>query len=93
MPYIEQFRRNDITTPETSGELNFMITELLLKYMRHNGKCYSTFNGIIGACEGAKLEFYRRVIENYENSKIELNGDVYTEEDLILWKKNYRMII
>ncbi len=83
MPYIKQERRDTVIIPETTGELNFMITELLLVYMRHNGKNYSTFNDIIGACEGAKLEFYRRVIENYEDIKIDLNGDVYTEEDLL----------
>lgn len=89
MPYIEQERRDTIIIPETAGELNFMITELLLVYMRHNGKSYGTYNDIIGACEGAKLEFYRRVVKNYEDKKIDLNGDVYTREDLLWWKGNY----
>ena len=38
---------------------------------------YQTMNDIIGALEGAKLEFYRRVVVPYENDKIEQNGDVY----------------
>ena len=83
MPYIKSGRRiwtrpgaNDIAT--TPGELNFQITELLIAYMEHHGLSYSTCNDIIGACEGAKLEFYRRVATPYEESKIAENGDVYS---------------
>lgn len=77
MPYIDKKRRDVIIYPETCGELNYMITELMITYLNHNELSYQTCNDIIGACEGAKLEFYRRVVLNYENEKIKTNGDVY----------------
>ena len=63
--------------PETPGELNYQITCLLKDYMTCNLLSYQTINDIVGALEGAKLEFYRRIAAPYENDKIEENGDVY----------------
>lgn len=84
MPYIPQGRRGDLIdhlsfggAPITPGELNFAITMLIVKYSLYNGKCYATINDILGALEGAKLEFYRRVVAPYEDEKIKQNGDVY----------------
>ena len=79
MPYIPQKRRSLMSTPETPGELNFMITELLTMYIRNNSKSYSTLNDVIGVLECAKLELYRRVASPYEDEKMKLNGDVYHE--------------
>jgi len=78
MPYIEQRRRDVVSKPETSGELNFMITELINLYIMDNGKSYSTLNEVIGVLECAKLELYRRVAAPYEDEKMKQNGDVYT---------------
>jgi len=77
MPYIKQERRGKVIIPESPGELNFIITKLCVAYLNKNGLNYSTINDIIGACEGAKLEFYRRIAAPYENEKIKENGDVY----------------
>lgn len=86
MPYIKQERRDAIfslsTTDydselRTSGELNYFLTVTINDYIQNNGLSYSTINDILGALEGAKLEFYRRVVAPYENSKIKENGDVY----------------
>ncbi len=33
----------------------------------------------MGALEGSKLEFYRRIAAPYENKKMKENGDVYEE--------------
>ena len=83
MPYIKQERRNAFADPEnnteieTSGELNFILTKVVQNYLRHKGTSYSTINDVIGALEGAKLEFYRRIVAPYEDTKIKENGDVY----------------
>jgi hypothetical protein len=80
MPYIKQERRAQAEVyPDNAGELNFAITELLLKYLVHDAKplSYRKINDVMGALEGAKLEFYRRVAVPYEDIKIEVNGDVY----------------
>lgn len=83
MPYIDIDDRSDLEpqphiNAQGPGELNFQITALLDAYMRANGVDYQVINDIIGAVEGAKLEFYRRIAVPYEDKKIRLNTDVYT---------------
>jgi hypothetical protein len=46
-------------------------------YVRSQPKGYQTFNDALGALEGAKQEFYRRVVVPYEEQKRFENGDVY----------------
>ena len=50
---------------------------LLKEYWDNHGPHYQTINDILGALEGAKMEFYRRVAVPYEQEKILDNGDVY----------------
>jgi hypothetical protein len=82
MPYIHQDDRlllelNGHATSTTPGELNYVITRLCIQYMDAKGKNYQTVNDIVGALEGAKMEFYRRAAAPYEDLKIKENGDVY----------------
>lgn len=78
MPYIAQADRPEAqATPRTAGELNYAITCLIRGYLRQHGKRYQQINDIVGALEGAKLEFYRRVVAPYEDQKCAENGDVY----------------
>jgi hypothetical protein len=80
MPYINQNDRDrlevGIRPPRTAGELNYLITTLIRDYYT-NDPNYQSINDIVGALEGAKLEFYRRVAAPYEDTKIIQNGDVY----------------
>jgi len=48
-------------------------------YLEQHELSYQKANDIIGALEGAKLEFYRRVVSGYENRKISSHGDMYGE--------------
>lgn len=84
MPYIEKWKRDRLETysdrTEKPGELNFMFTNEIIRYLNDKGLSYQTINDIIGALEGAKLEFYRRVAAPYEDQKIKQNGDVYPEK-------------
>lgn len=80
MPYIigdakEQIDRGRL--PHTVGELNYVFTRTALLYLNEMGESYQTCNDIMGALEGCKLEFYRRLVAGYEDKKKELNGDVY----------------
>jgi hypothetical protein len=81
MPYIPEERREELAagaSPETAGELNYIITDLLNHYTdAHGGDAYPNFNDCLGALEGAKLEFYRRRVVPYEGKKCHENGDVY----------------
>ncbi len=81
MPYIKQAIRDGLNSgllsPETVGELNYALTQVVLKYLNTHGECYKTYNDILGAIEGCKLELYRRKIAPYEDLKIKENSDVY----------------
>lgn len=81
MPYIDQARREELLDchdwPETPGELNFLITNQLNRYVTQQRLSYQTINDCLGALEGAKLEFYRRIVVPYEEKKRLENGDVY----------------
>ena len=85
MPYIKQRRRLQIDTAviedskfeiNSPGELNYAITRLIDNYHSRRGD-YQSVNDVVGALEGAKLEFYRRVAAPYEDQKAMENGDVY----------------
>lgn len=86
MPYIDQTSRDSLDTNIellakkilTSGEMNYVITKLLLSYLGQRTKCYANYNEVIGVLECAKLEFYRRQIADYERVKMIENGDVFS---------------
>lgn len=80
MPYINKDLREKLTlvaNAESPGELNYIFTTLLLDYVHRHGTSYQIINDVIGALEGAKLEFYRRFASEYEDKKKSENGDVY----------------
>jgi hypothetical protein len=78
MPYISPARRDEVGwDPRNAGELNYLITSLILAYFEEHGGRYQQINDVLGALEGAKLEFYRRLAAPYEDTKIAENGDVY----------------
>jgi hypothetical protein len=91
MPYIKQKDRcrldaaiQNANTPfmlgtcvDTAGELNYLVTKIIRGYFVQNGGNYQAINDVVGALEGAKAEFQRRVVAKYEDMKIEDNGDVY----------------
>ena len=80
MPYIEKSGRSDLDYVVnyigqlTPGELNYLITKVLLS-QEHD--CYSNFVTFLGTLEAVKLELYRRMIGPYEDKKKEENGDVF----------------
>ena len=80
MPYIPKKRRKALEkslAPIKAGELNYLFTHLILNYLELNRISYQSYNDIIGALEGAKLELYARMVRPYEDRKIKENGDVY----------------
>lgn len=82
MPYVSEARRTQLSpdgwcAPDSGGDLNYLFTRLAWDYFRMNGSNYQTINDVVGALEGAKLEFYRRVAAPYEDKKMIENGDIY----------------
>ena len=84
MPYVTKARRkllakDGFTHISVAGDLNYQITKLCLEYMVTKGLCYQVCNDIVGALDGAKTEFQRRVVGPYEDKAIERNGDVFPQ--------------
>ncbi len=90
MPYIKTERRNKIAPVvhgsharvesqyiENAGDLNYAFTVLAIDYIKRLGLNYQNINDIVGALDGAKAEFQRRLVSNYEDQKIEESGDIY----------------
>ena len=89
MPYIPQDKRKEledkmedlfshINSSELSiGEINFIISSILNKYMKASNFNYALCNSLIGVLECAKLELYRKVVAEYEEVKISQNGSLY----------------
>lgn len=86
MPYIAKPERESLsdltdlmedTLINDPGELNYLITSLVISYITARPESYKIYNDAIGALESAKLELYRRKVIPYENLKIQTNGDVY----------------
>ena len=81
MPYVkksDRIRLDDGENAQTAGELNYLITKTVDAYLNREPRNYARFNEVIGVLECAKLELYRRVIAEYEDTKIHKNGDVYS---------------
>lgn len=62
--------------PENAGDLNYIFSTEALAYLQKKGESYQSYNDIIGALEGAKIELYRRRIAAYEDLAIKKNGDI-----------------
>lgn len=80
MPYIKQEDRKQLDAfekrPSNAGELNYHLHTFIAQYVADNGESYQTYNDILGALEGIKLELYRRRVAGYEDQKKHQNGDI-----------------
>jgi len=75
---------SEMETADCSGRLNYVITTLLVKYIRIR---FSKISYSVGQMARNTLcdvrdEFYRRVMVPYEDRKSKENGDVNYEEIL-----------
>lgn len=84
MPYIRQEARVPLDPRidelaqyvNDEGQFNYVVTRLAQRLAKFKGNDYIAFNAVIGALESCKLEFYRRTVASYEDTKIRENGDV-----------------
>jgi hypothetical protein len=87
MPYIPPERRIDLSEgqlPQTPGELNFLICDLVDDYLaaaiqadETEGLTYGQINEVMGVLECAKLEVFRRLAAPLEKRKLKENGEVF----------------
>lgn len=58
------------------GHLNYIVTAIIKRFIERTGLSYAIVNDMIGVLECCKLELYRRLLAEYEDEKIQQNGDV-----------------
>ena len=79
MPYIPQTARAELRSrrPQNKGELNYVITKLLMEYIEYKGLSYQNLSDAAAALSDCRDEFYRRIMAPYEDAKCDENGDVF----------------
>lgn len=83
MPYISPKQRTELQPHDSKavnvGELTYMLTKVVIDYIDHDQEplSYQKIAEVVGALDCTKMEFYRRMAIDYEDAKIEVNGDVY----------------
>ena len=85
MPYTNQEARTDNMLDaiecladeiQVKGDLNFTICELVAQLILKKGVGYTTMSEWIDTLPDAEYELRRRLLDKYEDKKIEENGDV-----------------
>jgi len=86
MPYITQKSRKIIDSYLYSlfkiidgcevGDLNYIITKIIHKWIKETDLAYRNINAAIGILECAKLELYRIIAAPYEDKKKLENGNI-----------------
>lgn len=86
MPYVTPVvrDRNEVGlaalhVPEHAGELNYVLTRIIVQYLACRPLEYRTLNEVMGVLACIQQELYRRVIAPYEDGKLEAHGDVFHE--------------
>ena len=81
MPYISQVARNRLLepkrTPTTVGELNYVLTGEILRWLSSQPSTYASYNEVMGVLACISHELYRRLVVPYEEERMKLNGDVF----------------
>lgn len=84
MPYIHEHRRltyddYELMPPKTGADLNYVVSRIMARYVGFHGKSYAVLASVQAAISGALHEFERCVVDPYEESKRQENGDVWEE--------------
>ena len=61
----------------TPGELQYAMAVMFNEYVGRKGLNYQTLNDVMGAMSGADKEFYRLIVEPFEEIKMKINGGIY----------------
>lgn len=75
-PLLEPFTRRFELGNFHPGELNYVITKLVLAFLAEQNN-YTAYNEVVGVLESVKLELYREKVAPYEDVKLLENGTVY----------------
>ena len=79
MPHITEEERQytDHHGPDNAGQLAYVLTKVLLFYVKKKGISTKAFAEVMGALEYAKHEWYEKMIRPFEEIKEKENGGIY----------------
>jgi hypothetical protein len=80
-PYLEPLTRWVREHGAVSGELNYLITSLMIAAVEEDSGCltYGKLQAVVGAATEAAAEFRRRMMAPFEMGKAKANGDLYKD--------------
>ena len=87
MPYVERSKRppldealepalKKIALGREKGEINYMITRIVLAWLRARGQSYNAISDVKAVLDDVRSEFHDRYMRPYEDRKRAENGDV-----------------
>lgn len=80
MPYITRADKERIDAwggeALNVGDLTYILFKESVKYLKNSSGRYADRAEVVAALECAKREFQRRYMDDYEQMKLEENGDV-----------------
>ena len=87
MPYINRSDRpaldealesvlKKIALGRSKGEMNYMITRMVLAWLRQQGQSYDSLSNVKAVLDDVRREFHDRYMRPYEDKKRAENGDV-----------------
>ncbi len=84
MPYIKDKYKKEMVDPinnlfmfiESKGDLNYAICELVGKIIINSGISYTIISETIDTIHDVEMELRRRLLDPYEDIKLQKNGDV-----------------
>lgn len=78
-PQIEALKSKLSEIGYSVGRVNYVVCRLMLGFKAAK---YSEHSAIHGAVQDAADEYKRRMLDPYEDKKIESEGDVFIEDDI-----------
>lgn len=91
MPYIKEVDRHKFEKPikelstyiSSKGDLNYVICEIVGQLLLRGEIGYTSISNWIDGVHGAERELTRRLLNPYENLKIEQNTDVPSFTEIV----------
>jgi hypothetical protein len=75
-PILEELDEILLHSSMNTGDMNYLITKIVHMFLEEKGLSYQHLNDMIGVLECAKLELYRKIASDYEDTKEKLNGKI-----------------
>ena len=80
--FIDEHTNNENGFRLGKGDFNYIVTKIADAWLKAKGLSYDNACEVVSMLINVHDEFKRRVVGPYENIKCDMNGDVYSPENL-----------